>query len=230
MTKPKIFSKDEWGADPNAYVSTSIRSPVTQIILHHDASETPDDMTWGQAAARMRDHQDYHIRVRGYSDIGYHYVIAPAGWVFEGRSIHYVGAHTYGQNWDSLGICLMGNFEIDYPDQRAIDALVRLVVWLQGQHPNKLPLFPHLLYNKTVCPGKNLYEIMDSISDNIKRGTVGSIPDHQTPAGVPIVYKGQTIYGRIIDGTTYAPVRQVADLAGLKTGWDPEKKIVTLDD
>lgn len=51
--------------------------------------------------------REWH-RDRGFSDIGYHYVIRRDGTVEEGRSIKKPGAHVKGHNSDTIGICLVG--------------------------------------------------------------------------------------------------------------------------
>lgn len=50
----------------------------------------------------------YHIEVKGWQDVGYHYVILRDGAIESGRSPDVVGAHCKGHNEDSLGICLVG--------------------------------------------------------------------------------------------------------------------------
>lgn len=45
---------------------------------------------------------------RGYSDIGYHYVIPRDGSLELGRATSVPGAHAPGYNLNSLGICLVG--------------------------------------------------------------------------------------------------------------------------
>jgi len=50
----------------------------------------------------------YHVEQRGFSDIGYHYVIDAYGNVHSGRSIVKQGAHVEGHNENNLGICIPG--------------------------------------------------------------------------------------------------------------------------
>ncbi len=76
------------------------RSKTNKIIIH--CSATPSYMDIG--AERIR---KWH-KHRGWSDIGYHFVITRQGWLEEGRRIDYVGAHCKGQNHESRGICLGG--------------------------------------------------------------------------------------------------------------------------
>lgn len=57
--------------------------------------------------------RDWHVNGRGWSDIGYHYVIYLDGTVHPGRPIERAGAHTKGQNANSIGICYIGGVETD---------------------------------------------------------------------------------------------------------------------
>lgn len=45
---------------------------------------------------------------RGFSDIGYHYVIRRDGTIEDGRPVEEQGAHVRGHNEDTIGICLVG--------------------------------------------------------------------------------------------------------------------------
>lgn len=47
-------------------------------------------------------------KAKGWSDVGYHYVITRAGRVQKGREEDRVGAHVEGFNGRSIGICLVG--------------------------------------------------------------------------------------------------------------------------
>ena len=90
---------------------------------------------------------------RGWSDIGYHYVVRRDGTVEEGRPAEKQGAHVGGHNKHTLGICLVGGREDETPDtaglpeeakqellwefnytERQIRALVQLVTKLQLRH------------------------------------------------------------------------------------------------
>jgi N-acetylmuramoyl-L-alanine amidase len=84
---------------------------VNKVIVHQSAS------AWGSVEAI----REWHL-ARGWSDIGYHYVItnghlaphseyAPQfdGVVYDGRPLDIPGAHAEGHNANSIGICLVGN-------------------------------------------------------------------------------------------------------------------------
>jgi len=52
--------------------------------------------------------REWHIKERGWKDIGYHYVIRRDGTIELGRPVTEVGAHCKGYNKNSIGICLVG--------------------------------------------------------------------------------------------------------------------------
>ena len=70
---------------------------------------------------------------RGWSGIGYHYVVKLDGTVELGRDVHKIGAHVGGHNRYSIGICYIGGLDQNMkpkdtrtPSQkRAIKALLR---------------------------------------------------------------------------------------------------------
>lgn len=74
---------------------------ITSIIIH--ASDTPPEMDIGADEIRQ-----WHVEENGWDDIGYHAVIRRNGLVERGRLESVVGAHAYGYNRFSLGICLIG--------------------------------------------------------------------------------------------------------------------------
>lgn len=79
----------------------------TRIILH--CSDTVDSGTVSWEAIRR-----YHVEVKGWADIGYHWGIELVGdrWVvFPGRPEWQAGAHCQGRNSDSLGVCFVGKFD-----------------------------------------------------------------------------------------------------------------------
>ena len=74
---------------------------VTQfIVLHCSATRPVQDI----GAKEIR---SWH-KAKGWSDIGYHFVIRRDGRVEKGRSVDQIGAHVAGHNHNSVGICLVG--------------------------------------------------------------------------------------------------------------------------
>ena len=77
------------------------------IVVHH--SESGDSITRNWDEIRR-----YHIKDRGWSDIGYHFGIELIGDKYEilkGRPEDQPGAHALGFNSKSIGVCCVGNFD-----------------------------------------------------------------------------------------------------------------------
>ena len=94
---------------------------IDRIVIH--CADTPPTMDIGSDEIRQ-----WHIKERGWKDIGYHYVIRRNGIVEKGRDLDHdgdvdeeVGAHVAGFNSHSIGICLVGgkpkaNFTVEQWD------------------------------------------------------------------------------------------------------------------
>lgn len=54
----------------------------------------------------------WHVRERGWSDIGYHYLVRRDGTIHPCRPVARSGAHVAGVNSRSVGICLSGDGEV----------------------------------------------------------------------------------------------------------------------
>jgi N-acetylmuramoyl-L-alanine amidase len=73
---------------------------IDKIIIH--CSATPEGRDVSTETIRQ-----WHLK-RGWSDIGYHYVIELDGKIIPGRPIERIGAHCRGENRSSIGICYVG--------------------------------------------------------------------------------------------------------------------------
>lgn len=54
--------------------------------------------------------EEWHLS-RGFSSIGYHFVITRAGDLQLGRPLEEIGAHVQGFNANSVGICMVGGLD-----------------------------------------------------------------------------------------------------------------------
>ena len=88
---------------------------INEIIVH--CSATPEGKDYTLDTIRQ-----WHLQ-RGFSDIGYHYVIHPDGKVEEGRDVNIAGAHCSGHNSKSIGICYIGGMTAD--NKKAKDTRTR---------------------------------------------------------------------------------------------------------
>ncbi|MGB0696029.1 MAG: N-acetylmuramoyl-L-alanine amidase [Rhodospirillaceae bacterium] len=102
--------------------------------------------------------RDWHLQ-RGWSDIGYHYVITLDGTVHEGRPLERPGAHVRGQNRDSIGICYVGGVDRngapkDTRTPAQIQALHALTESLVARFP-EAQVAGHNQFAAKACPSFN---------------------------------------------------------------------------
>lgn len=81
------------------------RKETSQIIVHCAATKPHQDIG---AKEIKRWHADPKPQGRGWSDIGYHYVIRRDGELELGRDLMAYGAHAKGHNHNSVAVCLVG--------------------------------------------------------------------------------------------------------------------------
>lgn len=92
------------------------------IVLHH--SWSPDNKTtsnWEGITA-------YHKSL-GWSDVGYHFGFEYVDNVLVlrlGRSLEMSGAHTLEFNQNGIGICLIGNYDVQIPTVEQLNAIEEL--------------------------------------------------------------------------------------------------------
>ena len=182
--EPAFVSQEEWrdGLPPPSY--TRATTAVKHVIVHH--SVTFNTLTNYQNV--VRNIYLFHTRDNGWSDIGYNYLIAQDGTIFEGRSAgsqsvendNVRGAHFCGKNSGTMGICLLGNYQTAQPTDTAIASLVRLTAWkLQKEdldpygerthsaNTNLPTIAGHRNGCATKCPGDNLYVRLDEVRNSV---------------------------------------------------------------
>ena len=140
------------------YNRLSNRAETDQVVIHHTGNPTDDDLS----AADI----DASHKARGWSCIGYHYVIRKDGTVEEGRPHWTVGAHAYGHNGHTIGIHVCGNFEIGEPTDAQIESTAMLLANLctdYGLPIDRDHIVGHRELMSTACPGRNLFAQMDEI-------------------------------------------------------------------
>ena len=97
---------------------------ITYLVVH--CADTPDE-----ACLRAADIHEMHLGF-GWDGAGYHHIICRDGEIDPGRPRYWQGAHVYGQNENSLGICLIGRSQ--FTDQQ-MNSLTRLLHELKCQYP-----------------------------------------------------------------------------------------------
>ncbi|XP_026476928.1 peptidoglycan-recognition protein LB-like isoform X2 [Ctenocephalides felis] len=159
-----IVSRKEWGAREPTQVEP-IKEQLSHVIIHH--SYIPGACGGaGQPACdgAMRAMQDYHQLEHGWNDIGYSFAVGGDGKIYEGRGWKVVGAHAPGYNFNSVGICLIGDWRTELPPEKMLKATKSLIECgvREGHLRKNYTLLGHLQVRKTECPGQRLYEEIKS--------------------------------------------------------------------
>ena len=123
---------------------------LTEIIVHCTA--TPEGREVTQA-----DLYRWHVVDRGWSDIGYHYLVQLDGTVVPCRPMEKDGAHVKGRNKGTVGISYAGGVDAkgnpkDTRTGAQKAALTELLVGLLRQYPTIAKISGHRDYAAKACP------------------------------------------------------------------------------
>ena len=132
---------------------------INKIILHCSATKEGQDISVDTI-------RKWHVDGRGWSDIGYHYIVSIDGKIEDGRPIDRSGAHTKGQNSNSIGVCYTGGVEKDgktpkdtrNPEQ--LMALANLLDALMEMYP-EATLHGHNEFAAKACPSFDVQKEYD---------------------------------------------------------------------
>jgi len=106
-------------------------STVKAAVIHHTVQT--NHYTPSESAALVRADYLYHVRSRGWNDIGYNFLVDRYGRVFEGRyggiTRAVLGAHAGGFNTYTAGVALLGTFSASRPPAAMVASLKRLPAW-----------------------------------------------------------------------------------------------------
>jgi len=181
-----IISRAEWGADESYRFWEPEYTEPKAFVIHHTAGTSGGD----DPAATIRGIYYWHAVALGWGDIGYNYLIDPAGNIYEGRygGDKVIGAHTYNDaentnyNEETIGISILGCYESEQSDcntvneyteesQESLKNLIaskakKLDIKLSGERTifsrSIKSIVGHQDLDNTLCPG-NIIE--DSLPD-----------------------------------------------------------------
>ena len=127
---------------------------INKIIIH--CSATPE----GRKTS-AEEIKSWHLE-RGFSDIGYHYIVHLDGLISYGRNIEKIGAHSRGQNKMSIGVCYIGGLDecLDPKDTRTPqqkESLLILLKTLKKLH-SKAVIYGHRDFSEKACPSFNAFD------------------------------------------------------------------------
>lgn len=176
--RPSIVRRADWGArtlnlnapeelgmfDPLSnvqgvlYYPSDLRLALNTIVVHHTAF----------SHAGPVEIQEMHMDRRGFADVAYHFLIDPDWVIYEGRNLRIRGAHVQGFNTGSVGIVLIGNFNVEEPTRAQIDSLAGLVDYLRYTYEIRYLAghkdYPDQSPDGTECPGDHLYPLLPDLA------------------------------------------------------------------
>ena len=129
---------------------------INKIILHCSATREGQDISTETI-------RGWHVSERGWSDIGYHYVVLLDGTVDKARPVERQGAHVRGKNKGSIGVCYIGGCDADMnPKDTRNEAqkksLEELITYLMESYDDAT-LHGHNEFSSKACPSFNVQEV-----------------------------------------------------------------------
>jgi len=177
--KPRIYSRAQWGANERMRDAGSLNYyEVHAGFVHHTVNANA--YTRDQVPGIIRSIYAYHTQTRGWSDIGYNFLVDRFGRIWEGRyggvDRPVVGAHTLGYNDYAFAMSAIGNFETAQPTSAMLQAYGRLFAWKLSLHgidaastrqkvgrDTFQAINGHRDAGSTACPGRYLYAKIPTI-------------------------------------------------------------------
>ncbi|MFF0344909.1 N-acetylmuramoyl-L-alanine amidase [Kribbella sp. NPDC004875] len=215
---PLMVSRRRWGADERLRahngadcVRPKYTSTVQAAFVHHTADR--NDYTRTQVPAMVRAMYAYHVKSRGWCDLGYNFLVDRFGRVFEGRyggaQLPVLGAHTASYNANSFGVAVIGNFEKTPPPQAMLESTARVIAWkLDANYRSPLATIVlggtrlhtvsgHRDTKATACPGTELYKKLGRLKQRVNTLMSGnfSTPIYEYARRIGFRTIGQPFWG-----------------------------------
>ena len=171
--EPTIYSRAQWGANESLRSGSPSYGEVHAGFVHHTVNA--NSYAKQDVPSILRGIYAYHTQSRGWSDVGYNFLVDRFGRVWEGRyggvARPVVGAHTLGYNESSFAMSAIGNFDVTRPSDAMVSAYARLFAWKLSLHGIAADdtsqqvsgrtfqaVNGHRDAGSTACPGRYLYE------------------------------------------------------------------------
>jgi hypothetical protein len=159
--------RSAWAAEP---IVMRLIDPMggtpRRITVHHSNSGIDNDPDAEEVLRKFDRNAIKGInQPEKWACIGYHFIIARDGRVFEGRPIAYQGAHAGNSevNRFNIGVCLIGDFEHHAVPRLQRDTLAVVLDRLRADYGiPRQQVFGHKHFKpSTECPGRYLQSVVD---------------------------------------------------------------------
>jgi hypothetical protein len=174
-----ILARTQWGAARPIGTQMGPMGRIQRVTVHHTGPPHVASKDRAESARVLRSIQQIHMEDRHYADIGYHFLIDPAGRVWEGRAISQQGAHAGDDtsNRGNVGICLLGDFR---GNQHPTSEQMASLRFLVEHYLDRAGLGPSALVTHqeirpahmgiTECPGSRLQALVERMRADLRRG------------------------------------------------------------
>ncbi len=194
---PSIISRSSWGASAGTPCDTPAAGDSTRgVVVHHTAGT--NSYPKSQSAAIVRATQAYHVKSRKWCDLGYNFLVDKYGQIFEGRrggmdrAVRAAHSGNAAVNTYTMGVSMMGNYDLVKPTSALKTAMVKLIGWRMGT--NYLPakgtyslggkklnmIAGHRDVLSTACPGRYGYAWL-SEKGGLRDRVEGYLKSYSTP-------------------------------------------------
>jgi uncharacterized protein with LGFP repeats len=125
-----VQTRADWGADESwVRRAPSYASRVVAVTVHH--TDNPNGYAPSDVPGLIRADYAYHVKARGWSDLGYNLLVDQFGRVWEGRrgglGRATIGSHAQGFNTGTLGVAMLGDMTRARASVAAQKALARVI-------------------------------------------------------------------------------------------------------
>jgi len=154
----RIDIVDNWFTRPEIEDLSSIfltkqrTSSIKLLVVHHDAIHH-ESVNYTPIIDILK----YHTQEKNFETIAYHYYIDVYGTIYKLHNEIDLTYHAASVNNISLGICLQGDFNTDYPTTKQYQALIKLLKKLtKDLRLEHTAITGHNRVGDTDCPGSNI--------------------------------------------------------------------------
>jgi hypothetical protein len=126
----EVHSRADWGADESwVRRAPSYASRVVAVTVHH--TDDPNGYRPQDVPSLIRADYAYHVKTRGWADLGYNLLVDQYGRIWEGRrgglGRATIGSHAQGFNVGTLGVAVLGDLTHATASVAAEKALARVI-------------------------------------------------------------------------------------------------------
>jgi hypothetical protein len=232
---PDVVTRREWGADPDlgdACWEPRFGRTARAVVVHHTVNS--NDYSREEAPAIVRSIHAYHTQGQGWCDIGYNLLVDRFGQVYQGRAgglrKPVRGSHAGDYNTDTVGVSMIGDYDVAPLTRRLKRAMVRLIAWRLGTsytrifgktriHDLRVPhIVAHSDVMSTACPGRYGLAFLPALRRRVR--------DYLADYDSPIRARASEI-GRDVTGPVYVGEQRIR--GGLATRFEQGRMLMRRD-